>query len=303
MAAASVLPALVGVVAVGCAQGPERATRAEIEAAAEARAASALEARLDRIAARADSIDEIFRPLPLIAPSTESALRRHPNRDHVARARALGISRGADATELEALVRDGRLVPLEESARHWIVRELNRSAPLVVPEVRDFLVRLGERFHARLADLGAPPFRFEITSVLRTAADQAALRRTNSNAARGASAHEFGTTLDIAYDGFAAPARPPASGDSPPPAGSAAAQDDAGSSPASASASATPGAEPWLDAHLERVETAMLERVAARRTREIQAIFAEILREMQASGEVLVTLERRQPVYHITVAR
>ncbi|MFW6202185.1 MAG: DUF5715 family protein, partial [Gemmatimonadota bacterium] len=64
-----------------------------------------------------------------------------------------------------------------------------------------------------------------------------------------------------------------------------------------------PVAEPWLRPHLERVEAVMLERVAARRTREIQTIFAEVLREMQAEGDVLVTLERRQPVYHITVVR
>lgn len=281
--AAVALVVVAGVIVEGCAPRPERPTRAEIEAAVEARTVRALDRGLDRITAMADSIDEIFHPLPLLTASTEAALRRHSNQAHVARARTLGIPRGAAASELEALVRDGRLVALEDSTTYWVVRELDHSTPLVVPDVRAFLVRLGERFHAGLADLGAPAFRFEISSVLRTAADQTALRGTNPNAARGVSAHEFGTTLDVAYDGVAAPAPGP--------------------DPAAAGTHGMRSSTPWLEAHLGRVEIGLLERVAARRSRELQAIFAETLREMQAAGDVLVTLERRQPVYHLTVAR
>jgi hypothetical protein len=47
----------------------------------------------------------------------------------------------------------------------------------------------------------------------------------------------------------------------------------------------------------------MLETAAARKSRELQALLGHVLSELQRSGDVLVTLERQQPVYHITVAR
>ena len=47
----------------------------------------------------------------------------------------------------------------------------------------------------------------------------------------------------------------------------------------------------------------MLEAAAARKSRELMAILGEVLREMQDEGAVYVTLDRQQPVFHITVAR
>jgi len=40
-----------------------------------------------------------------------------------------------------------------------------------------------------------------------------------------------------------------------------------------------------------------------RKSRELQKILGDVLREAQDEGIVLVTLERLQPVYHVTVAR
>lgn len=45
------------------------------------------------------------------------------------------------------------------------------------------------------------------------------------------------------------------------------------------------------------------EPVAARRSRELMAILGNVLIEAQDEGKVMVTLERLQPVYHMTVAR
>ena len=41
----------------------------------------------------------------------------------------------------------------------------------------------------------------------------------------------------------------------------------------------------------------------AAQRRELQAILGEILLDLQREGRVMVTLERQQPVYHMTVAR
>lgn len=274
---------LVTLSAVGCAeQQPgvvgrgESAGREEIVAQVHGRIASVLDTYVDTVEARTDEIFDTLRPVPLLAPSEQAALRRYLNADHLARARRLGVPLPQDAADLAALERQGRLVQLEDSTEYWVLRDLESSAGLVTPDTYALLTQIGERFQDELEEMGLPPYRFVITSALRTAEGQAALRRTNPNAARGVSTHQFGTTVDIAYSTYAAPTEPVVEieGDVP----------------------------PWLASHLRRVEAAMLERVAAQKSREFQAILGRELREMQAEGKVMVTLERQQPVYHITVA-
>lgn len=238
--------------------------------------ARVLARELDRMTVAAESIDSLLHPLPLLTPAEEADLRRYGNAEHLARAGRLGV-RPADAAARQALVAEGRLVPLEEESDHWMLRRLDHSVPFLTPDARAMLVLVATRFHAALDERNLPPFRLEITSALRTAEQQADLRRTNPNAAGGQSTHEYATTVDIAYSGFAAP-RP----------------DVIGIDPAGAEAAAP---------QLRRIADALLERIAARRSRELQAILGYVLRELQSEGVLLVTLERQQPVYHLTVAR
>lgn len=272
-------PLLLGLAAVlGCA--PTGSGGVEAGAEREGRedggaAATVLEREAARIDAAAEAIDSIFQPLPLLRPADEDALRRFSNAAQLQRARALGVGRSRSDAELQALVVEGELVRLEDGA-HWVVRDLDHSQPLAVPGVHALLTEIGERFHDRLADLGAPPFRMEVTSVLRSAADQAALRRVNPNAAQGESSHEYGTTVDVLYSAFAAPAEPIVTVDAA-------------------------GVE-WADGHLRRYADLAAERVAARRAMEIKAVLGAVLLEMQREGTVMVTLERQQPVFHMTLA-
>ncbi|CAN5842285.1 hypothetical protein BH23GEM3_BH23GEM3_05750 [soil metagenome] len=262
----------------GCAPAQETAVVAETAAdSRESAAERVLQRELERITARADSVDAIFQPLPLLRPAEEEVFRRYGNQAQLERARALGIEPGPTAEQRESLQREGRLVRLEEATRYWRLRELDYSVPLVVPSVQALLTEIGDRFHARLSEFGLPPYRLEVTSVLRSAENQAALRRVNPNAAIGVSTHEFGTTIDIAYSAFAAPQEPIVALDT--------------------------GEAPWLEPHLQRFGAAMAETVAARRSRELQAILGRVLIEMQQEGKVMVTLERLQPVYHMTIAR
>ncbi|HET7274237.1 MAG TPA: DUF5715 family protein [Longimicrobiaceae bacterium] len=241
------------------------------------RADATLDSALDRIIARTDSIADALKPVPLLTGAEESSLRRYLNAEHLEAARRLGIQRPENSAELEALVEDGSLVVLEDSTQYWVVRELDHSVALVTPDTRSLLTEIGERFQAELHELGIPPYRLDVTSVLRTAESQADLRQANPNAAAGVSTHEFGTTLDVAYSSFPAPAEPVV---------------DLGN------------VDPtWLAPHLERVADAIAESVAARKSRELQAILGRVLQEMQQEGSVMVTLERRQPVYHLTVAK
>ena len=226
--------------------------------------------QIDRLAG---SAERILNPRPVMAPWEIDALRRFPNAAHVAQAQSLGV-RVADSTVTNQLLASGRLVQLPDSTQHWIVRP--RTSPAhVVPELEELLEVLGSRFQARLAELEVPPYRIEVTSALRSTERQARLRATNGNAERGVSAHEFGTTLDLSYAAFAPPAELPDQvlGDVP----------------------------EGLVPHVRRYADLAFESVSARKSRELGAIFSDVLLEAQNEGLVLVTYERQQTVYHITV--
>ena len=210
-----------------------------------------------------------------MTPAEEEALRRFRNAAHVARARELGV-RATDDEAVDSLLAAGRLVQLEDSTRHWIVRA-GTPLPTSCPTLRTLLEVLGERFQERLADMELPPYRIEVTSALRTAERQRELRQSNANAAAGVSSHEFGTTVDLSYAAFAPPAdRPP---------------------------EMLAGTPQTFVPHLQRIVDLALESVSARKSRELGRIFSQVLREAQEEGLALVIYERQQTVYHVTVAR
>ena len=155
----------------------------------------------------------------------------------------------------DSLVATGSLVQLEDSTHHWIVRR-GTSPAYVVPHLRTLLEVLGERFQERLAVMGLPLYRLEVTSALRTSQRQARLRRSNGNAAAGTSSHEFGTTVDLSYAAFAPPADTPEK--------------------------LLTGVPTEFAPHLERFVDLALESVSARKSRELGAIFSQVLREAQA---------------------
>ncbi len=256
----------------------EREREAAVEAA---RAATVVQiervlSETIRLADRlAGSADRILRPLPVMTPAEEEALRRFLNAAHLAQARALGV-RVVSRVARDSLLAAGRLVQLEDSTYHWIVRG-GTSPAYVVPHLRTLLEVLGGRFQERLAGLGLPPYRLEVTSALRTSERQERLRRSNANAAAGVSSHEFGTTVDLSYAAFAPPDDPPGE--------------------------MLTGVPTEFAPHLKRIVDLALESVSARKSRELGAIFSQVLWEAQTEGLALVIYERQQTVYHLTVAR
>jgi len=232
---------------------------------------------MGRIRARVDSIDAISQPLPLLRPSAEAALRRFDNDAQLVAARRLGINPRTSGAALEDLVAEGQVVKLADDSEHWVVRRLDSSSPYLTRDGAAALNEIAQRFQRALARIGAPAFRLEMTSALRSAEAQESLRRTNVNAAVGESTHQYGTTFDIAYSAFGPPLKPVLQARIP--------------------------EAPWLAAHLEGVAGALAETVAARRSRELMAVLGHVLVEMQNEGKIMVTLERLQPVFHVTVAR
>jgi hypothetical protein len=255
--------------------GPEPPTPEEIRAAALAEFEAALSETIRRADDAADRVARTADDLPVVTDADEEALRRFLNPTHVARARALGV-RAQNRAQLDSLLAAGRLIQLEDSTEHWIVRPGTAPAE-VVPAVGALLAELGGRFQARLAEEGLPPYRIEVTSALRTTERQDRLRRSNANAAAGASSHEFGTTVDVSYAAFAPPAVLPSE--------------------------IFAGVPEDLVPHARRIAMLAFESASARKSRELGGIFSRVLREAQDEGLVLVIYERLQTIYHLTVAR
>jgi len=228
------------------------------------------------ILARSDSVREAFRGMRGLSREELAQLRRDVNAQQIATARSLGVRAGGDEG-IDRLVRRGELVELEDSTRYWVTRELRHSHPYVTPDTRAMLLEIGRRFQARLDSAGLPAYRMEVTSVLRTAESQADLRGVNSNASQGVSAHEFGTTLDVSHVRFTAPL-------------------------ASELRAEVPGSPEETQA-FRAVEAAVLAELARLNAQALQAELGRAIAELREEGKLRVMMERRQPVYHMTVAR
>lgn len=248
---------------------PALARRQQLERLADGLSSEQVSSLLLAVQARADSTDHALRRVSGLTRQERRSLLRDVNAVHTARARQVGIPRGASVAEL---VTAGRLVELPDTTALWVLRELDYSVPYVTPATRALLLEIGRRFHARLDSLGIPRYRIEITSVLRTPELQSQLRRRNANAAREVSAHEFGTTVDIAYRSYGAPV-----------------QDTVAGVPLKGELRA------WTDS--------IMTGTARARAAELQAILGRVLHELRADGRVLVRMERRQTVFHITTTR
>jgi hypothetical protein len=214
----------------------------------------------------ADSIDKRLRKVPALSMREKMRLRADANAEQIARARQMGVNR---TVKLEQAIADEKLVQLGDTTELWALHNLNFSVPYVTPSAEAMITEIAQRFQQKLDSLGVPRYRIVITSAMRTSEKQAALRRVNSNASRVESAHEFGTTVDIAYRRFAAPL-------------------DAAPLPADT---------------IKRLADSVLVRTANLRSAELQAVLGRVMRDMQQEGKLLVMMERRQTVYHITVAR
>jgi hypothetical protein len=215
-----------------------------------------------RVASTGDSVRGAFGRARPLGASEVAALRQDKNAMQIRTAQRLGIRVGGDARRAQ-LVREGRIVELNDSTEWWILRDMDHSVPFVTPDARAMLEQLGRRFHARLDSLGLPHYRMKVTSALRTDETQAELRRINSYASQTVSAHEFGTTIDVSHERFAAPA-------------------------------GLAGGE---------MEAEVLDSIGKEHAKVLQAELGRAIAEMRDAGALHVMMENQQPVYHMTVAR
>ena len=235
----------------------------------------------DRYLAEAE---RAFEAIPLLTDAEVALLRRSRNARHVALAESLGVDPPDTRAEAESLATAGALVRIA-TGPNYTVLPAESSVPYLTPAAAASLDSIATRFQDRLATKGLPPFRFSVSSGLRSAEDQAALRGGNVNAASGRSSHEYATTYDITYN----PTRySPAPEALPPP----------------------PRIDPRVPGLLEeRVRAAVvvrqreiLDRLAADYPTRLTAALGRALIDLEDEGLIAVVRERRQPVYHITAA-
>lgn len=101
------------------------------------------------------------------------------------------------ANRAEAEVRKADLVYIGSSP-YYHVAPLGQSIPYLVPRAAMLLHDIGRAFYDSLQIKGVPLHQIVVSSVLRSDADVAKLRRRNTNATEN-SCHRFGTTFDISY--------------------------------------------------------------------------------------------------------
>ena len=239
-------------------------------------------AEQDRVVA----LDErAFESIPVLSDDEIATLRRSRNARHVALAQDFGVAPPDTRAQADSLAQAGTLVRIETDTLYTVL-SMDSSVPYLTPSAAASLDSIAFRFRDYLSRHDLPPFRFAVSSGLRSAEDQAALRGGNVNAAAGRSSHEYATTYDITYN----PTRySPAPDALPPP----------------------PRVDPRVPGLLEgRVRAALvaeqaaaLDRLAADYPSRLTAALGRALITLEDEGVLVVVRERRQPVYHITVAQ
>ena len=110
-------------------------------------------------------------------------------------AQAIGTPPIADREAAEK--RKDRLVRLEDTDS-YVMSSLTHSIPYLIPQAKALLDTIGAHFLDSLSSKGLNPNKLVVTSVLRTEADVASLRKRNQNASEN-STHRYGTTFDLSY--------------------------------------------------------------------------------------------------------
>ena len=229
-----------------------------------------------RFEAHLEAQEAKYLKIPLMTPQQRSLLRRSRNAAHVETAQELGIERVAERDDALDRADEAGLVRIDQGNPYYWVADLTHSVPYVTPDAAAVLDSIGVRFQQKLAEYGLPPYKYHVSSVLRTEEDQEALRRINVNAARTTSSHEFGTTFDIQFRKYAY-----------------------GGDPAD---ELWEPAYPFLEEEFSEELAAFYAEMEERYRSRLLSLLGETMIELENEGKLITVMERRQPVFHTTVA-
>lgn len=116
--------------------------------------------------------------------------------DHVFEASSFKIPMISDFFQMDELIRDGKLVEVPEEGEGYTIQKLTHSRPVLLNEAYDVLKEISDAFYSQTSK------KLSISSLTRTEQTQNKLRRVNSNAAKGESAHAYGAAFDISYSQY-----------------------------------------------------------------------------------------------------
>ena len=85
------------------------------------------------------------------------------------------------------------------NGRGFRIDRLRHSKAMLLPEVRDLLIEMGNAYADALEGTDSEGTVFRVTSLTRTDEQQRKLARRNRNATRGESTHSYGASFDIAF--------------------------------------------------------------------------------------------------------
>ncbi|MEP0547836.1 MAG: DUF5715 family protein [Rhodothermales bacterium] len=213
----------------------------------------------------------------LLTDRQRAQLRRSTNAVHVEAAQRLGITPVAERDDVLDQADEAGLVNVNTENPYYWVDDLTHSVPYATPDAAAALDSIGVRFQQKLASFGLPPYKFFVTSVLRTQEDQERLRGVNVNAAQGTSSHEFGTTFDLQFRAYRYAGDPADELWEP--------------------------AFPFLKEEFAAELTAFYARMEELYRSRLLALLGETMIELEDEGKLITVMERRQPVFHTTVAR
>ena len=91
-----------------------------------------------------------------------------------------------------------KLVEVEDG-RGYRIDRLKHSKAMLLPEVYDLLIEMGNAYADALEGTDSEGTVFRVTSLTRTDAQQRKLASRNRNATRGESTHSYGASFDIAF--------------------------------------------------------------------------------------------------------
>jgi hypothetical protein len=150
------------------------------------------------------SIDDVS--VPVLSQAESNHLKKYNNPYHVKVGQTKGLQEPLYSKD-DYILPNGKYKPIKgltllTDNKYYELPKLTNSLPYLQPDAKRFFDELGHRFTKRLDSMGIRPYRFTISSVLRTMDDQKKLRKNNVNATQNTSSHYYARTVDIAQTRF-----------------------------------------------------------------------------------------------------
>lgn len=116
--------------------------------------------------------------------------------DHLHAAESFNIPLIMNNEHMDSLILANKLIPVAEEGEGYKVQKLTHSRPFLNQTSYLILKEISSLFYKETNQ------ELSISSLTRTIESQNRLRRVNSNAAKGHSAHSYGASFDISYSKF-----------------------------------------------------------------------------------------------------